>query len=183
MKTITDFIHEFILPHETEHDHAGNVITENDAADPGGLTKYGIDARSHPGVDIASLTEDQATAIYMQEFCRVKWVTAEKYNFSLLQFPYPAHYVFFDAMVNTGQKQATLFLQRGMGIQADGVVGEITRRKVLSYANFSQDLCLSQLMARESFYHHLAAQKPVMKKFLNGWLNRCLDLEKYIRTI
>ena len=35
---------------------------------PGGTTKYGIDQASHPGVDVANLTQDQAVAIYHQEW-------------------------------------------------------------------------------------------------------------------
>jgi hypothetical protein len=44
-----------------------------DPADPGGETKYGISARSYPGVDIENLTRDQAIAIYFRDF----W---QKYN-------------------------------------------------------------------------------------------------------
>src|SRR6478735_11274468 len=37
---------------------------ENVPGDPGGPTKYGIDQRSHPDVNIRALTKEQAKAIY-----------------------------------------------------------------------------------------------------------------------
>ena len=40
----------------------------NDPNDPGGETKYGIAKNSHPNVDIANLTLDQAKAIYKTEY-------------------------------------------------------------------------------------------------------------------
>ena len=63
----------FILPHETEFvaGHHGDwdyVRTENVPGDSGGLTKYGIDKASHPGIDIRNLTEPQAREIYFQEW-------------------------------------------------------------------------------------------------------------------
>ncbi|MGO8945431.1 MAG: glycosyl hydrolase 108 family protein [Syntrophobacteraceae bacterium] len=39
-----------------------------DPDDPGGMTKYGISARSYPTVDIKSLTRDDAIAIYYRDF-------------------------------------------------------------------------------------------------------------------
>lgn len=33
---------------------------------------------------------------------------------------------------------------------------------------------------RRSHYHNLAIQKPAMRKYLKGWLNRCNDLEKFL---
>jgi len=34
--------------------------------------------------------------------------------------------------------------------------------------------------ARRAFYNRLAAQKPVLAKFLRGWLNRVDNLEKFL---
>jgi len=39
-----------------------------DPDDPGGMTKYGICARSYPSVDIKNLTQDQAVAIYYRDY-------------------------------------------------------------------------------------------------------------------
>jgi hypothetical protein len=74
---------------------------ENDPQDPGGATKYGIDQRSHPQIDIKNLTEDQATKIYWSE-----WI-----NDGCEHLPYPIDWLFFDACVNTGIGRASTFLK------------------------------------------------------------------------
>ena len=49
------------------------ILTEegglvNHSRDPGGLTKFGISQRAYPNLDIASLTIDQAKAIYKRDY-------------------------------------------------------------------------------------------------------------------
>lgn len=58
----------FLWKWECVRDKKGRVIAEDDPDDPGGLTKYGIDQRSHPKVNIRSLTEAQAIDIYWNEY-------------------------------------------------------------------------------------------------------------------
>jgi len=58
----------FIFQWECVMDKKGNVIWEDDASDPGGLTKYGIDKRSHPREDIKNLTKERAQEIYWKEY-------------------------------------------------------------------------------------------------------------------
>src|SRR6202007_182545 len=65
----------FVLPHEEEfaRGHWGDenfVVSEHVPGDAGGTTKWGIDAASHPGVDVDDLTRDQAITIYNEEW---KW--------------------------------------------------------------------------------------------------------------
>lgn len=72
---------------------------EIDPHDPGGMTKYGIDKRSHPTVDIAALTASAATEIYWKEWnedgCE--------------PMPSPYAEVFFDTAVNMGLGRAQEF--------------------------------------------------------------------------
>lgn len=86
-----DFI-PFILKWETEFNKDGSVRVEHDPSDPGGTTKYGIDARSHPHENIANLTRERALAIYYDEW-----------SGSGID-PLPAKFgeVFFNARVNCG---------------------------------------------------------------------------------
>ena len=58
----------FIFKWECVYNKAGKVVSENDPSDPGGLTKYGVDQRSHPKVNIKDLTESQALDIYRLEY-------------------------------------------------------------------------------------------------------------------
>jgi len=74
---------------------------ENDPDDPGGETKFGIDKRSHPNVDIAHLTQEQATEIYWRGY----WV---RWGCEWLQEPVGE--VFFNACVNCGPSRARAIL-------------------------------------------------------------------------
>jgi len=76
------------------------TVFENDPDDPGGATKYGIDQRSHPNVDIKNLTAEEATDIYWQE-----WVKD-----GCEHLPQPLDWLFFDAAVNCGLGRAQQFL-------------------------------------------------------------------------
>src|SRR6266576_4627956 len=58
----------FIIEWETEYYSDGRVRVAHDPDDPGGTTKYGIDPRSHPGVDIENLTYEGASEIYSNEW-------------------------------------------------------------------------------------------------------------------
>lgn len=90
-KAFTDFM-PFILDWEGRY-------FENDPDDPGGATKYGIDQRSHPGVDIKNLTEAGATAIYWKE-----WLEA-----GCAAMPTPYAEVYFNCRVNMGTGRAREF--------------------------------------------------------------------------
>jgi lysozyme family protein len=75
---------------------------ENDPDDPGGATKYGIDQRSHPKVNIANLTEGEAISIYWNE-----WIKDGCEYLSI-----PIDWVFFDTAVNLGIERANEFLKQ-----------------------------------------------------------------------
>lgn len=62
-------------------------------SDSGGLTKWGISSKAHPGMDIAALPRWQAEGIYRTEY----WdeIDGDKY-------PWPMNLVLFDAAVNQG---------------------------------------------------------------------------------
>lgn len=136
----------FIFKWETEYNKDGSVRTEHDPDDPGGTTRYGIDKRSHPRVDIESLSKEQATEIYYEE-----WVHAGCEDMA----PNLGE-VYFNACVNAGTGRAN---------------------KLLSESNANPSAFLD---AQEGFYRRLADQKPVMQKYLKGWLNRTRDLRRFL---
>ena len=72
------------------------VVSENEANDPGGLTKFGIDAASHRNVDVAHLTVASATEIYQRE-----WEASGAED-----MPAKLGEVFFNACVNCGVGRA-----------------------------------------------------------------------------
>lgn len=91
----------FIFRWECVRNKAGRVIAENDPSDPGGLTKYGIDQRSHPGVNIRALTEDEAMGIYRREYWDRNKIDAR---------PAGLGEVYFNACVNCGAGRAMKLL-------------------------------------------------------------------------
>jgi len=95
MKETFDKIIEFTLKCE------GGYV--NDPLDPGGETNMGISKRSHPDVDIANLTKEQAREIYYKEY----WKQA-----GCEQLKWPLDAVVFDCAVNCGIELARSFLHR-----------------------------------------------------------------------
>ena len=95
MLTGFDAAIKFVLERE------GGATVTNDPADPGGLTKYGISQRAHPGLDIQNLTEEQAKAIYR----KVYW---EDSGCDRLQWP--MNLIQLDTATNMGVGRAKQFL-------------------------------------------------------------------------
>jgi len=162
---------KFIFDHENVMSR-GKVVSEHDPRDPGGLTKYGIDARSHKGVDVENLTEEQATAIYWQEWLQCK---ADK-------IPWPLSLAYFDACVNSGKHQGVLLLQRTVGAKDDGIIGPATIAAAISACVKSPtaEVALAYCKRKEKFYIDLCEAKPEYKYAKNGWLNRVSDLKQNI---
>lgn len=73
-----------------------------DIYDPGGETKYGISKKSHPDLDIESLTLDQAKEIYRKEY----W---DNVNGDAMEWPFDL--ILFDTAVNMGYKRAMILYQ------------------------------------------------------------------------
>lgn len=99
--------------------HEGGYV--NDKRDPGGETKFGISKRAYPDVDIASLTVDQAKAIYKRDY----WDRAR-----CSELPPTVAFQVFDTAVNSGIGQSIRFLQRAVGVADDGNVGPLTMNAV-----------------------------------------------------
>ncbi len=81
----------FVLQNEGRYNY--------DASDAGGETKFGISKKSYPDVDIAHLTEEQASAIYERDF----WAP-------YASFPDWIATKVFGIAVNMGHKQAVTIL-------------------------------------------------------------------------
>jgi len=137
---------------------------ENDPDDPGGATKFGIDQRSHPNVDIRHLTEAKAKDIYRKDYWR---------KIKGGDLPEPLNVVVMDIAVNNGSGRAAKWLQELVGTTPDGVIGPIT--VAASQRTGPMDV-ISLLDRREDFYRAIA--KGRMAKFLKGWLNRNNALRK-----
>jgi lysozyme family protein len=169
---------QFVFEHECEFKkgHYGDmdyVVSENVDNDPGGVTKWGLDQRSHKDICIETLTKEEATEIYRKEY----W---ERNRCHTLDWP--LNKVHFDNCVNMGAGQAVKLLQRVCGAHDDGVWGPNTQAAIVAACRVrSADVVARQVIERKrDFYEKLAEAKPALAKFKQGWLNRTNDLEKAI---
>ncbi len=99
--------------------HEGGYV--NNPKDPGGETKFGISKRAYPALDIASLTLDDAKAIYKRDY----WDRAQ-----CDRLPPAIAFQVFDGAVNSGIGTSIRWLQAAAGVAQDGVVGPMTVRAV-----------------------------------------------------
>jgi lysozyme family protein len=135
-------------------------------ADSGGVTKFGISSRAHPGLDIATLTRDAAVKIYWREW----WL-----RFGFSQLPAAVAAKTFDLAVNIGAAHAIECLQRalracGLPVTEDGVLGAAT---VAEAARADASALMSAMRSEAAGYYRLvAARVPADPEFLKGWLIR-----------
>lgn len=138
--------------------HEGGLVEH--PSDPGGLTKYGISQRSYPRLDIRNLTKEQAKDIYKRDY----W---DKIKGDLL--PAGISTLVFDSAVNQGTLRATMFLQKALGVEADGIIGPRTVAAA-SRANL-RDFAVK--FGAERALHY--AKLPTFPIFGRGWMRRLLD--------
>ncbi len=151
-----DFNHyfEWLLPWE-------GTVYENDPDDPGGATKFGIDQRSHPDVNIRTLKKEAAKRIYLAHY----WlpVGADK-------LPPRTAWAVVDCAVNCGPVRAVRWLQEVVNVDPDGRVGPVTLGA--AQARPDDSFLARQVLARRDAYYRLLGRNPKRRKYLKGWLNR-----------
>lgn len=136
-------------------DHEGGYVNHPD--DPGGETKYGISKRSYPHLDIKSLTLEQATGIYWEDFWQE--VQAESYHESIC-------FDMMDAAVNHGIRKARQLLQQALGVVADGIIGPRTIKAIGETDH--NDIILRFNAYRLKYYITLKN----FQSFGKGWIDR-----------
>jgi lysozyme family protein len=144
--------------------HWEGTVFENDPADSGGATKYGIDAAAHPGIDIAAITARQASQLHCADYFKT---AAES-------LPYPLNYAYFDFAMNAGERAAARCAQQVLGVADDGIFGRRSTAALRDFvARHGEGLFLVRFSnKRELHYRNLAATRTGLAKFLRGWLNR-----------
>lgn len=164
-----------VLKFETEYNADGSVRVERDPDDPGGTTKYGIDQRSHPRVNVAALTYQQAEDIYFEEW--TKWPCDE--------IAAPFGELVFDITVNGGH--AVRWLQEGLRAYLDStiVVDAFAGSKTFAAAakaaknpQIARQIVERMCTARENRFRELAKQRR-FKKYLRGWIRRSDSMETW----
>lgn len=149
----------------------------NHPADPGGPTMKGIIQRVYDGYrrarglavrPVRDIAQSELEEIYRRQYWDA--VRAD-------ELPPGIDYVVFDGAVNSGPAQSAKWLQRALGLPADGQVGEVTlaaARAAASSASLVDDICdrrLAMLKALSTW--------PV---FGRGWARRVADVRKSGKT-
>ena len=143
----------------------------DDPSDRGGITHYGISLRFLSGVnsqatadDIRALTKEKAIEFYRQYFWEPSGI-AQIDNQVLAD-------KLFDMMVVMGRGNTIRLLQSVLGIDKDGMLGPMTA----SAANEAQPAVLLKFMQLEGvrYFLEIARTQFSQRRFLVGWLTRCL---------
>lgn len=126
-------------------------------------TRFGISAASYPGLEIATLTLDDARAIYRRDY----WERVRGDD-----LPPPLALLVFDAAVNNGVGRAARWLQQAVGATADGIIGPATLTRVQGHAGPGAALMAEFQAQRLTFMAGL----PTWRVFGLGWARRLCRL-------
>ena len=150
---VFDTIFERLMKHE------GGYI--NHPNDPGGETMYGVTKRvavahGYTGA-MRNLPKETAQAIADKDYWQV--IRGD-------DLPDDVAWQVFDAAYNHGTRQAIKFLQRAVGVNADGFIGDVTLSAV--NAMDKNDIVLLFLAERLQFFTNL----KTWGAFGKGWSRR-----------
>jgi lysozyme family protein len=157
-------------------DEGGN---DDDPHDHGGRTSRGITQREYDAwchergkstCDVWHAPDADIDAIYHGEYWN-PWCDG---------LPIGTDYIFFDMSVNSGPHEATVLLQRALGVADDGRMGPITRNALA--AAYQKKLITGFSSEKRVFYRRIS-MKPGQRKFLQGWLNRTDAVERRALTL
>lgn len=134
----------------------------NDPKDKGGETNYGISKKSYPKEDIKNLTIARVKEIYKADFWdKIKGDHIQNDELALN---------LFDFAVNAGVGTSIKTLQKALGVNNDGILGDQTL-SAMAVINY-QDLIKRFVKYRNLHYVDIVIKDPVQIKFLKGWISR-----------
>lgn len=144
--------------------------------DRGGKTMWGVtqavydDFRKRlkklPTQSVAKMTKPECRELYDVLYWRAAGCD---------RLPWPISYLAFDASVNSGPSRGVRWVQGGLGIPADGVIGPQTM-SVAKQAidNGDSKAILAIVDQRVQFLAALVKRSPTQATFLLGWWRRTL---------
>jgi lysozyme family protein len=146
---------------------------DDDPVDPGGRTKNGITQKVYASYrrrkglaarDVFQMVDSERDEIYRTQYF-------DKIRFD--ELPPGLDLVIVDGAINSGVSQSIKWVQRALGIQADGSMGTVTMQRIQEHDD--HDLLIAQILARrEAFLKSL----KTFWRFGKGWLNRTGQLRK-----
>lgn len=164
---------QFTLRFETGGDMVNGGL-HTDPNDPGGTTKWGIAQASHLGVNVASSTLDQATAIYKVEYWEASRADLMPASIAV------AH---FDCAVIMGVSGANKLLQAKLGVTQDGKIspyGKTLAAMMQFVAKAGAQNLAVALVRRRMRVHVMSERQKDRWDFLAGWADRCVDLSALV---
>lgn len=150
----------------------------NNPKDPGGATYSGVTQRvwdaycklmGKPYSSVKAMPDTACLDIYQRQYWDV--IQGDK-------LPLGVDLVVYDAGVNSGNVQAIKFLQRAIGVKADGHIGLVTLH-ALAGVNDHAALIKSITNLRLSFWHRLRTWAVFQK----GWTARGRGVEATALTM
>ena len=154
----------------------------DDRLDRGGRTNCGVTQAtfddwlwSHGKVkrDVWTMTTNECADIYHAMY----WSAIRGDD-----MPAPLDFVLFDTAVQHGPRRAIEMLQQALGVQDDGIVGQLTMQQIARDTNTkgghdsAKSLAAGVIVERVKFYQHIIAADPSQKRFETGWGNRVAQL-------
>ena len=146
---------------------------DDDPRDPGGRTNQGVIQRAYsawrkkkglPPQDVFLMTDSERDEIYYNNYGRLV-----RYD----ELPPGVNIVVLDGGVNSGPTQSIKWLQRALGLTADGVLGDVTLQRTIEHEDHDR-LIANILAQREKFLRAL----KTFKYFGKGWMSRINQLKK-----
>jgi len=157
--------------------HEGGYTYDKD--DAGGETNWGITQREltrvYKRLPLPAYVKDLSRADAKLYYRKQWW---EKYHYEAVN-ALDIGTKIFDMAVNMGPQQAHILTQCaantcGQQLKIDGIFGGKTIGAIneLVLEGRTDDLKAELREEQKSYYEHLVNNKPVLKKFIKGWLKR-----------
>lgn len=146
---------------------------DDDPVDPGGRTNQGIIQREYsayrrrkglPNQDVFLMQDNERDEIYWEGY-------GAKVRFN--ELPPGVDLVICDGAINSGPGQSVKWVQRALGLAADGVLGNVTLQAIIDYPNHD-DLIAKIIANREAFLRAL----KTFWHFGKGWISRTTQLKR-----
>jgi lysozyme family protein len=145
----------------------------NDAADKGGLTRYGISQKTYPLLNIATLKRSDAERLYWDDY----W-----YANNCHCLPPELAVLVFDASVNHRAQVGVKLLQQALRITpVDGICGPKTQTAAMR-ANLA-DVVPLFLAMRADLYRAIIAADSSQARFATGWFKRLFLLQQFTASL
>jgi lysozyme family protein len=146
--------------------HEGGYVDHPD--DPGGETNWGITVRvarlnGYTG-PMRDLPVETAKAIYRKDF----WMTTR-----CEELPAALRYPVFDAAVNSGVRQAVIWLQRAAGVDGMGADGVFGPRTMLAVKQQTPEALVRRMLGQRLRF---MTDLKTWSAFGRGWARRIADL-------